>query len=99
MQLIVGLAGEQLACVARLQHLAQPFRPIAAGKEAAASAELRGGRRDVGVVVVEADAEVGVVERPGRAASARSSASLIRLPSTAAARRSPRRTRHCTRGA
>ena len=63
MQLEVGFAPQQLALVARLQHLAQPLHPIAARKEQQPSEDLRGGRRDVGVVVIEADAEVRVVQR------------------------------------
>src|SRR5205807_6384515 len=61
-ELEVGFAADQLAFVARLQHFAQPHHAIAARKEEQPSKNLRRGRRDGGVVVIEADAEVRIVQ-------------------------------------
>ena len=67
MELEVGFALEELAALARLHHLAQALDPIAAGEQQQPAQHLRGGRGDVGVVVIDADAEVRIVQRRGRA--------------------------------
>ena len=63
MELEVGFALEELAPIARLQHLAQSLDAIAAGEQQEPAKHLRGGRGDVGVVLIDADAEVRVVQR------------------------------------
>ena len=63
LQLVFGLAAQQLPVVAHLQHFLQALRPISAGEEEQESQDLRGGRRHVGVVVIEADAKVRVGQR------------------------------------
>jgi hypothetical protein len=61
-QLKVGFAADQHAPVARLQHLAQSLVAVAAGQEQQHPQQLGGGRDDIRVVVIHADAEVGVVQ-------------------------------------
>ena len=62
MELVIGLALEQHASLAGLQHLLQPLHAIAAGKEQQPPENLRRRRRDVCVVVVQPDAEVRIVK-------------------------------------
>ena len=97
-ELIVRLALEQAAAVPRAQHLREPFRLVPARQHEEEAQNLGRRRRDVRVVLVEPDAEVRILEA-GRSSIARSSACLMRLPSRAAATRSSRSTRHCTRAA
>ena len=61
-ELVVGLALHQPAAAARAQHLAQPLFAIAARQQQQEAQEARRRRRDVGVVLVHAEPEVGVVQ-------------------------------------
>jgi hypothetical protein len=61
-QLEIGLALEQAAAAPRPQHLAQPLLAVAAGEQQQEAQEPRRRRRYVGVVLVHAEAEVGVVQ-------------------------------------
>ena len=62
LQLVVRFPLQQPAARPRAQHLREPFGLVAAGKHQEEAQDLRRRRRDVGVVPVEPDAEVGVVE-------------------------------------
>ena len=61
-QLIVGLALQELSLAARAQHLSHAFEAVTAGQEQHPAQHAERGGRDVGVVVIQADAEVGIVQ-------------------------------------
>ena len=83
-ELVVGLAAQRAARRRAPAASPEPLHAVAARQEQQPAQHLGRGGRHVGVVVVQADAEVRVLQL-GSSASARSSASLIRLPSRAAA--------------
>ena len=96
-KLVVGLALQQPPAVARAQHLLEPFLPVAARAAAGRSGETlpppAPRRRRYLYMPMPKYAS----SRFGSSATARSSATLMFLPSRAAASFSSLRTRHCTR--
>ena len=62
-QLIVGLALQQAPAIACAQHLIEAFLAVAPRKEHQEAQELGRRRRDVGIVLVQADTEIRILER------------------------------------
>ena len=96
-QLVQRFAGDQLSARLGGLHVAQAGDLVAAGQQQQEAEKLGGRRRDVRVVPCRGRCRTARPRASASRASARSSASLIRLPSRAAARCSPRSTRHDTR--
>ena len=64
LKLVVRLSLEKPAVVPGPEHLLQAFVAVAPGQQQQKPKDLRGCRRDVGVVAIHPDPEVGIVE-PG----------------------------------
>ena len=62
-KLVVGFASHDLATSSCAEHFLQPLAAVASGEEQQPSQELGGRGRHIGVVVVQTDAEVGVLHR------------------------------------
>src|SRR5438046_2705020 len=63
MELVVGFASCQHAMLTCLQHLAQAFRAIATRQQHQHTQQLRPERRHVGVIMIETDTKVRVLQR------------------------------------
>ena len=84
-ELVVGLALQQPAAVARAQHLIESFLAVAAGQQQEEAEELGRRGRHVGVVPCTCRCRSRRPRASGSSATARSSATLMFLPSRAAA--------------
>ena len=62
MELVVRFALQELAAASRPQHLLEALAPVTARQQQKKSKEFCRRRRDVGVVLVHADAKVGILE-------------------------------------